>query len=69
MLVELLLADGAGNDGEVVMLVEPIIKQQLEQPLKDHAVAVAGQHRQQTDLAYLAARRQVTVDVAELFVE
>ena len=51
------------------MLAQPVIQQQLEQPLEHHPVAMARKHGQQTDLANPAAGRQVTVDVAELFVE
>src|SRR5207244_8756881 len=52
VLVELLLADSAGNDGEVVMLAQPVIQQQLEQSLKDHPIAMARQYWQETGLPY-----------------
>ena len=51
MAVELELADGARDDGEVVALAGAVVDQLAQQAAEDGAAAVAGLDGQEADLA------------------
>src|SRR5581483_473419 len=59
VVVELALAGGAREDGEVVAVFDEILPNHGHESLKDLAGAILAVHRQQAEFANIAARRQV----------
>lgn len=68
-LVELDLADGAGNHGEVVPAVDGMLDERGDEPLGDAGVAELLLDGEQADFAQRPVRGEVGIEVVELAVE